>query len=452
MYLLVGCSSWHIKPNDRRKELQIPKLEFHLYTSHQPSPQKWWHKFHSNELNQLIERCLDKNLDLAQAVARLKRAHAITKQMGSRKSIKLNAKGDVSKLRNRTSNSTTDFSAAGIAASYEVDLWGSINSRVKAAELNEEVAKELLYSLQISLVSEVTTAWLKYIRTQEEITLLRQQLKTNEKTLDLMLRRLQGSQATALDVFQHKQKVASNKLQIIAAESKLPTINSQIQVLIGASPLEKVEISAKKLPSFFVLTTTGIPADLLANRPDIRANGLALHAREWSVAAAKADRLPQLSISGSAQYNGKHMDDLFDNWLANLAASLVMPMIDGGFRKSEVIKLEAEAEEKLAIYKKSVLNAVAEVTTILENNHLQELTTQAIEEQNNLATQTHYQAVMLYRNGLETYLPDLFALATKQDLELKLIEAKFNTLNIRVNLYRSLGGSWPILKEGKNND
>jgi NodT family efflux transporter outer membrane factor (OMF) lipoprotein len=448
----MGCSSWHIKPTDRQKEVQVKELEFHLYGPHQPSPQKWWHKFNSYELNQLVERCLKNNLDLEQAVARLKQAHAISKQMGSRKSIKLNAKGEASKLRTRSSDSTTNYVAVGLVASYEIDLWGSINSRIKAAELNEEVAKELLYSLQISLVSEVTTAWLKYISTQEEIVLLKQQLKTNEKTLNLMLRRLQGSQATALDVLQQKQKVASNKLQIIAAESKLPAINSQIQVLIGASPLERVKIGAKKLPPFFPLTATGIPADLLANRPDIRANGLALHATEWSIAASKADRLPQLSLTGNTQYNGQHVDDLFDDWLANLAASIVMPVIDGGYRKSEVMRLEAEAEEKLAIYKKSVLNAVAEVTTILENNHSQELTTEAIEGQNNLATQTHYQAVMRYRNGLETYLPVLVALATKQDLELKLIEAKYKTLNFRVNLYRSLGGSWPSLKEENNHD
>ena len=146
------------------------------------------------------------------------------------------------------------------------------------------------------------------------------------------------------------------------------------------------------------------------------------------------------------------MDELFDDWLTNLAASIVIPIVDGGYRKAEVDKKQAEAEEKLAVYKKSVLNAVAEVSMIIENNYLQEMTTIALESQNDLATKTHKQAVMRYRNGLETYLPVLVALSTKQDLQLKLIEAKYNTLNIRVNLYRSLGGSWPTLKKEKINE
>lgn len=433
-------------------DVKISEVKFNLYTNHKRSPEKWWHKFHSVELDRLIDRCLENNLDIDQAVARLKKMRAIAKQTGSQESVKVNATGGVKKIRNRSSNTQSNYSAAGLTASYEVDLWGSINSRVKAAELNEDVAKELLYSLQISLVSELTSSWLAYIRTNEEITILGQQLKTNENTLRLMLKRLESSQATALDVFQQKQKVATNELQIIAAKAKLPTINNTIQVLIGASPLKKAEVTDQILPRFIQVTSTGIPVDLLANRPDIRANGLALHAMEWSVAAAKADRLPQLSITGSAQYSGNHMNELFDDWLSNLAASIVIPIVDGGFRKAEIEKKQAEAEEKLAIYKKSVLNAVAEVSTILENNYLQEMKTIAIENQNELATKTHLQAVMRYRNGLETYLPVLVALSTKQDLQLKLIEAKYNTLNIRVNLYRSLGGSWPTLKKEKSHE
>ena len=452
LIFLVGCSSWHIKPKTHEVDVKISKMEFNLYTNHKRSPEKWWHIFQSPELDRLVSRCLDHNLDIDQAVARLKKMRALAKQTGSQESIKVNASGSTKKARNKNTSTASTYSAGGITASYEVDLWGSINSRVKAAELNEEVARELLYALQISLVSELTSSWLAYIRTHEEIALLAQQLKTNKNTLQLMLKRLQSSQATALDVFQQKQKVAANELQIIAAKAKLPNINNTIQVLIGASPLKKVKITDQELPRFIKLTTTGIPVDLLANRPDIRANGLALHAMEWSVAAAKADRLPQLSLTGSAQFTGNHMDELFNNWLANLAASIVIPIVDGGFRKAEIEIKQAEAEEKLAIYKKSVLTAVAEVSTILENNYLQEMITVAIENQNDLATRTHRQAVMRYRNGLETYLPVLVALSTKQDLELKLIEAKYNTLNIRVNLYRSLGGSWPTLKKENTND
>jgi len=452
LLLLTGCSSWHIKPNEHKVDVRISKIKFNLYSTHKRSPEKWWHKFHSQELNNLVDQCLEQNLDIDQAVASLKKMRAISTQMGSQQSAKVNVNGDVKKIRGKDSSTVSKYSAGGINASYEVDLWGSIESRVKAAELNEEVAKELLYALQISLVSELTSSWLAYIRTTEEIALLKKQLKTNINTLNLMLKRLQSSQATALDVFQQKQKVASNKLMIIAAESKLPTINNTIQVLIGASPLEKVQISQKVLPRYIKLTTTGIPVNLLANRPDIRAKGLALRSSEWAVAAAKADRLPQFTISGSIAYSGNHMNKLFEDWLSNLAASIVIPVVDGGYRKAEIQKKEAEAEEKLAIYKKTVLNAVAEVATILENNHLQEMTTLAIEDQNDLATRTHMQAVMRYRNGLETYLPVLIALSTKQDLQLKLIEAKYNTLNIRVNLYRSLGGNWPSLKEDTSHE
>ncbi len=447
--LLSACSSTHIKPQESK--IVIPQSEFKLYSNHKRVPEKWWHTFQSQELNSLVERCLMNNLDIDQAVARLKKSSALAEQLGSNQSVKVNGVGELKRTRVKGPTTSSNYTL-GLAASYELDLWGSIASRVKAAELNEKVAEELLYALQISLTSELTSTWLQYISVKERIKLLDQQLITNTNTYQLMLKRFSSSQATALDIFQQKQKVAASKSILINEHAKLPELNNKIQILLGESPFLQVGITDTKLPRFQLLPSVGIPADLLATRPDLRAKGLALQSSNWLVAAAKADRLPQISLTATANYNGSHSNQIFNNWFSSLAGSLFLPIIDGGYRVAEVKKMQADVDEKLAAYKQAVLVAMGEVNSILKVNQFQEEFTFSTEQQCQLAQKTHQESISRYRNGLETYLPVLAALNSKQDLELRLISAKLQNLTTRVNLYRALGGNWPNINKDSNNE
>jgi outer membrane protein TolC len=201
------------------------------------------------------------------------------------------------------------------------------------------------------------------------------------------------------------------------------------------------------MPVIGQLPALGLPADLLANRPDVRAAGLRLQATEWQVAAARANRLPAIRLAAGAQYGRNDLDLLFDTWLLSLAANLTAPIFDGGRRAAEVDRTQAEADENLWAYRRIVLTAIKEVEDALENEtrqleHIEGLIAVREAAQNGLQ-----EAIGRYRNGLSDYLPVLTQLLVVQDLERDLISQRALLVLYRVGLYRALGGGWSTYAE-----
>jgi outer membrane protein TolC len=185
-----------------------------------------------------------------------------------------------------------------------------------------------------------------------------------------------------------------------------------------------------------------VPADLLSRRPDIRASGLKLQATEARTAAARAGRLPRVTLSASAGYSSDSFADLLDDWLANLAANLVWTLFDSGSKRAEVTRLEAVAEENLAAYEQAVLTAIREVEDAMVREVKQVEYIEALERQLTISREGFRESISRYRKGLSDYLPVLSALTSTQRLERSIVLAEFERLSQRVKLHRALGGGW----------
>ena len=160
------------------------------------------------------------------------------------------------------------------------------------------------------------------------------------------------------------------------------------------------------------------------------------------MAATRADRLPGLRLTGSGSYGGDELDQLFDNWIVNLAAALTAPIFDGGRRKVEVDINQAAVQQNLAEYRHLVLSAVLEVEDALiretkTREHINALNNQLQAAQNALN-----EARSRYVNGLNDYLPVLTQLLSVHGLENDLVKRQTDLLIARVGLYRAIGGSW----------
>jgi outer membrane protein TolC len=167
-----------------------------------------------------------------------------------------------------------------------------------------------------------------------------------------------------------------------------------------------------------------------------------LELADWNVSAAKADRLPSLSLTARATYQADELNLLLDNWLLNLAANLTAPLLDGGRRKAEVDRLTAVVDENLAAYRQTILAAVREVEDALVGEEKLQAHLRGLDTQLDAARNALNEARSRYRNGLIDYLPVLTQLLTVQNLERTIIQRKADLLVARVNLYRALGGSW----------
>lgn len=440
--LLQSCAVF--APEQRSDiDSDLPE-QFSLYSpSARDVTNRWWTAFESTELNRLIEEALTNSPSLQQAAARLAQADAVAAKTRAGRLPSLDYNGRASATKFEGVDTLLENYSAGLAASYEVDLWGRVKSGTEASRLEYEASREALHTAAITLSSRVAMAWTGIIAQQLQLEVIERQLESNNTTLELIELRFRKALSSALDVYQQRQSVAATESLIPLRELLEKLQQNELAVLLGRADMNTMRIMQEQLPDIGPLPNIGIPADLLANRPDIRQAGLRLQAADWQVSAARADRLPTIRLTGSLDYSSNEIGDLFDNWAANLAASLSGPIFDGGRRKAEVARTRAVVDERLAAYRETVLNAIKEVENALVSEKKQYDYIAKLDNQLNAARRSYEESVNRYRNGLVEYTTVLRELNILQGLERNRITAQYDLLRYRIDLYRALGGSWP---------
>jgi NodT family efflux transporter outer membrane factor (OMF) lipoprotein len=442
--LLAACSPF-FTPEQRQTPGELLPLSFSLYGEAAPAPDRWWQSFASAELDALVDTALGENLSLTAAWARLAQAGALARQAGADRWPQLDGEAGTGVRRRRTDGGgTTDTEtySLGLSASYELDLWGRVRAARTAAALSEVALREDLNTVAMTLAANVVERWVEIIASRRQLHLLREQLKVNRTFLGLVELRFEKGIVSALDVYQQRQVVASVAAEIPLVEAAEQLQRHELALLLGKPAGTPIEIRQAELPLPPALPDLGLPADLLANRPDVRAAGFRLRAADWQVAEARANRLPALRLTAGASYGADQLDRLFDNWLLNLAANLTAPLLDGGRRAATVDSQTALAAENLARYRETVLIAVKEVEDALVREAKQHQHLDGLRRQIEAAAKALEQAVERYRKGLNDYLPVLTQLASTQRLARDQITQQTALIRYRIALHRALGGRW----------
>ncbi|HNT86223.1 MAG TPA: efflux transporter outer membrane subunit [Candidatus Hydrogenedentes bacterium] len=501
-FCIVLTSCLRLRPENRDPTSTLPDLDaFTLYDESAPAPDRWWTVFDSEELSTIVKAALEGNLTLQQIYARLTQAEALARQAGALRWPNLDVTGDIATTRRRVDTgkspsadlgtvardlnalNTAVFGPAGAAAGaygalqsiasrlqaanalleeppppavtatthsyrfgvssgFEADLWGRVRARHEAALMDLEASREDVYAAMLSLSGAVVRQWLAITAQRQELELIARQRELNQTTLELIELRYRNGLATALDVFQQRQIVAQTESLVPLIESGLQAARHELAVLLGRTPQTDLALAAGALPAVGPLPEPGLPAELLARRPDVRAAGLQLRSADWRVAAARADRLPDLRLTAGASYGADTWTLIFDNWMATLAGSLTGPVFDAGRRKAEVARMRAAAEERLAAYRDRVLQSVKEVENALLRETKQVAYIEALRRELDAIRAVHEQARDRYRKGLNDYLPVLAALTQAQALERRLVQAEYDRLDQRARLCVALGGAW----------
>lgn len=441
-WLISGCQPF--KPRERDLHLEAP-ARFSLYSDEAKADSRWWETFEDADLNRLVDRALADNLTLRQVWARLRQSRALAVQAGAGRFPDLTASGEY--LTGRDSNPSTgevsyDTAGLGLVSTYEIDLWGRVRAGHHSARLQAEASRQDLSTAAMTVAAEVARCWVGIIAQRMQYDLLQAQLSTNRTLLELVELRFRNAISSALDVYQQKQLVENVLAEIPVVEQEEQLLRHQLAALLGKPPLTPLDITRQRLPEPVPLPPTGLPADLLAARPDVVAAGLRLRAADWQIAQARANRLPALSLTGRAGYGTSELEDLFDNWFLRLVTNLALPVVDGGRRRAEVARTRAVADENLATYRNAVLTAVKEVEDALVQELKQREHIERLAKAATTARRALEEASVRYRNGLNDYLPVLTQLLSVQSLERQLITKQANLLLVRVGLYRALGGSW----------
>lgn len=453
-----GCK---VGPNYVRPPVAVPDT----YRSPSPLPAdeaasigdlKWFEVFGDDKLQSLINEALVSNYDLRDAVARVEEARA---QVGITRSDQFpNFAANASVSINRLSrngqfvlppvilpNQNRNFGQATLALlSFEIDIWGKLRRATEAARANLLSADETRKAVVTTLISDVATNYLTLIELDYELDISKRTLETRQQSLELTRLRQQGGVGTLLDLRQAEQLVDTAEQTIPGILQQIEQTENQVNLLLGRNPNSVVrgsDLDAVLLPPE---VPAGIPSRLLERRPDIRAAEEVLVVANAQIGVAKAAYFPQVSLSGILGGQSTELSSLLagPNSTWSLVPQLSQPIFTAGRLKSNVKLTEAERNQALADYEKTIQTAFTEVSNALiahqrvrESREKQEALVAALRDRLRLA-------YMRYRGGVDTQLNALDADRDLFAAELALVQIRLSESLTVVQLYKALGGGW----------
>ena len=416
-----------------------------------PLPDRWWTVFGDPTLDGLIDESLSGNFSLRATWDQLRQARALATQAGADLQPQVDGFAGASRSRRILSEDNTGNGqryqtsyVAGVSASYEVDLWGRIRNQHDAARLDVRAAEEDVTAAAVTLTADLTALWFDYAEQAERIGLLNEQMATNEQVLQIIETQFRAGQVGSEDVLRQRNLLEANRGDGVVAQRELDVIGLQLRVLLGMAPDAALPDAPARLAELPPLPAVGVPAAVLQRRPDVRSAYRDVQSADRDVAAALADRYPAISLSASIESSASRTADVFSDYAGNLAANLVQPLLDGGFRAAEIERTRAVTSEAIHTYGQTVIEALSEVETALGRERRQRLFLDSLNVQLDLADQVVETIRSSYLSGQSDYLDVLDALTSRQSLQLEELGARGDLVGFRVDLCRAIAGGWSL--------
>jgi len=282
---------------------------------------------------------------------------------------------------------------------------------------------------------------------KKEIPIL--QIQTFETHMELVKKKFHQGISPAIDMFQQDQVLESYRALRIQAESEIGILKTSLALLLGRTP-DRISFppmcqSTTQLPQLPPLPNTGLPAELIQKRPDIRAAYLRLQSSDKYLAAAIASQYPQVNFTLEIDSTGSSIKNIFSNWLTkSLTAGLWLPLFEGSKWKAEAEIQQNVVAEQLHLYSQTLLNALKEVEDALFMEQQQQRHITSIDKQLSLLQNATTEAEKSYRIGAIDFDRFLDILMSEQSLAIDQLQAQGDLIDYRIHLYRALGSSFEI--------
>ncbi|NIQ96007.1 MAG: efflux transporter outer membrane subunit [Desulfuromonadales bacterium] len=439
--LMTACT-----PHTKEAALPLDVPEAFSANGSSETSAAWWRAFRDPALNDLLEQAIRSNFTLEAAWYRLREAEAVVDREASQLRPVLDAEA-VGEGR-WTESAAEERLRLGLAAQYEIDLWGRIRGSIEAEKHRLAASREDYRTAALSLAAEVVRTWFSLAEARQQREVLEEQIEANRKVLRLIRARFGNGAGRRVDILRQEQLLESTREQKIAEEARIEVLEHLLAVLAGRSPREGVaRFETGPLPELPPLPETGLPLDLIRRRPDVRRAYHLLQAADRDLAAAISNRYPRLTLTASLSTTEDDTRNLFDDWVAALAANMLAPIIDGGQRRAEVRRNEALRNRRLSSWAQASLTAFQEVEDALTREKKQVERIASLRQQIRLARQSLEQLRNEYYNGVSNYIEVLTALTGEQRLRRDLLAARRQLLEFRVGLYRALSGGFETSRE-----
>lgn len=450
MLLLSGCV---VGPDHETPQTDLPVKfsEGSVKAAGDVSLAPWWTAFNDPRLNSLVAKGLDENLDVLQAIERISQAEASFRasDAGAFPQLNLSASQETAKRDAKgaltTDSPTSSTSSGSVSVSWLLDLFGQYKRTKESAKATLDAAYASADVAKLTYLSSVVTAYVDARYYQERIAIAKQNLASRRETLQLTQLQLEAGAASRLDVVQSEGLVNSTLAEIPGLETSFRQSTHRIAVLLGLPAATLVADLQKGAPQPYARRSVnaGVPADLIRNRPDIRAAERQLASAVAEVGVAEAALYPSITLSGSitpAYVSTSNAFGASSSW--GFGPSLNLPIFDAGTRKANVDAQESSAREAYLAWKETVLNAVEEVENAMVSVNRTRQTVSAL-----TATVRSYQealqlATASYRDGASSLLDVLDAQRNVASAQANLAQAVQQMATDYVNLNVAIGGGY----------
>jgi NodT family efflux transporter outer membrane factor (OMF) lipoprotein len=431
----------------------------------------WWTAFDDPVLDGLIEAAYAQNLPLRIAAVRVAEARAVL-GIAAGEFYPQVQQGFGSLTYNRSSERApgapqpgsqvdADFSFGqaeiGVGASWELDFWGRFRRGIESAEAGFFASIANYDDVLVSLTADVAVNYLLYRTSEARIAIARDNIRTQQESLDIARARFEGGATSERDVQQALSQLRGTEAAIPFLEANLERARNALAVLLGLPPREMGDILSPPggIPLAPPEIAVGIPADLLRRRPDIRLAELQAAAQCAQIGVAKADLYPAFSLAGSfgflaSDVGAFSLDNVFD-WRSrtgSIGPSFQWNILNYGRITNNVRVQDARFQETILAYQDTVLRAQQEVEDGLSDYLRGQERVVLLEKAVEASQRSSDLALIQYSEGATDYTTVLTALQALLNQQDQLVVALGNVPQAMVAVYRALGGGWEI-REGE---
>jgi NodT family efflux transporter outer membrane factor (OMF) lipoprotein len=471
--ILLGIAGCTLGPDYQRPRTPVHDHETYINA---PAPEtlseviagsgvsRWWERMEDDQMAGYVGLLLLQNLRLQEAAARVDQAWAqLRMQRGGWWPV---VSGSVSGSRQMIPLSGTTFTEfplpgesntadhiyvtqwdIGLSARWQLDLFGRVRRGTESAEAFLEASLADAEALTHSLIAEVARTRVRLATLQRQLELSGETVESRWLTLSVVERRYERGvrDASALDVYLARENLSAARADMIELRQQMSAEAYTLDLLLGRTPgstdPRKVALPILPPPQ---KPPTGLPAQLLDRRPDLRSAELRLKAATARIGVAIADLYPDLTLSASIGFQNDELRGWFStsNLAGTLMGDILVRLFEGGRLRANIDLQKAQAEEAAAVYAGQILSALQEVETALSDEaylaeQLEELDVQRIN-----IRRAEELAWSSYRRGLRPLLDVLDAQRRRYMIEQTYLLAAQSAWNSRIALYLALGGDW----------
>lgn len=462
LFLAISCGI----PKVTIKENQVNVPSSYITNSKETSTDakiKWKTFFDDPNLQQLIDSALvnNKELNILMQKVAMSQNEIQAKTGEYLPSVGFGAGADLDKVGKYTRNGAVEENLNireeekfpepltnykfGLYSTWELDVWKKLRNAKKVAVIEFMASQEGKNYLVTNLVAEISSSYYELIALDSQLKNLEQNIDIQKNALEIVKLLKESARTTQLAVKRFEAEVQKNQSEIYNLKQDIIETENKINFLVGRIPQPIIRSTVNFLQKEPKMVQTGLPSDLLENRPDIKQAQLEMEAAKLNIKVAKANFYPSFGLKAGVGYeafNPKFLLSSPSSLLYNLAGDAIMPLINRNGIKAAYKNASAKQIQTVYEYEQTILNAYTEVVNQMSKIDNLQQSFKLKRDQVDALNESISIANQLFQSARADYMEVLLTQRDALEAKTALIETRKNQMLAVINLYKALGGGW----------